>query len=162
MAYLQTQGEKAHTLQGWDESPTTFKYYCNDTVPLNKSKYQTHNHLVYSCKYHVIFCPKYRRKTCVGKTAQTLKKLILEKQEQYKYNVIEMEIMPDHVHLLIDVNPKDNVFEIVNKIKGYASFGLSKEFPVFRKPLWSPSKFISSVGAVTLDVVKKYIEDQKR
>jgi len=132
----------------------------NDTVLLNKSRYQTHNHLVYSCKYHVIFCPKYRKKILIGKTADKIKQLILEKQ--YKYNVIEMEIMPDHIHLLLDVNPKDDVFEIVNKIKGYASFGLSKEFSVFRKPLWSPSKFISSVSAVTLNVVKKYIEDQKK
>jgi putative transposase len=85
---------------------------------------------VYSCKYHVIFCHKYRRK-------------ILD------------------VHLLLDVNLKDNITEIVNKIKGYTSFGLSLEFSVFRKPFWSQSKFISSVGAVTLDVVKKYIEDQK-
>ncbi len=73
-----------------------------------------------------------------------------------------MEIMPDHLHLLLDINPKDNVTEIVNKIKGYTSFGLSQEFSVFKKPLWSPSKFISSVGAVTLDVVKKYIEEQKK
>lgn len=75
---------------------------------------------------------------------------------------MQMEIMPDHVHLLLDVNPKDDIFEIVGKIKGYTSFALSKEFPVFRKPLWSQSKFISSVGAVTLDVVKKYIEEQQK
>ena len=98
----------------------------------------------------------------VGKIADKIKQLILEKQEQYKYSVIEMEIMSDHVHLLLNVNPKDDVFEIVNKIKGYTSFGLSKEFSVFRKPFWSPSKFTSSVGAVTLDAVKKYIEKQKK
>ena len=73
-----------------------------------------------------------------------------------------MEIMPDHVHLLLDVNPKDDIFAIVGKIKGCTSFVLSKKFAVFGKPLWSPSKFISSVGAVTLDVVKKYIEDQQK
>ena len=116
---------------------------------------------MYSCKYHVIFCPKYRRKILVGKTAEKIKQLILEKQEQYKYNVLEIKIMPDHVHLLLDVNPKDNIVEIINKIKGYTSFGLNLEFSVFRKPFWSQSKFISSVGAVTLDVVKKYIEEQK-
>ena len=116
---------------------------------------------MYSCKYHVIFCPKYRRKILVGKTAEKIKQLILEKQEQYKYNVLGMEIMPDHVHLLLDVNPKDNIVEIINKIKGYTSFGLNLEFSVFRKHFWSQSKFISSVGAVTLDVVKKYIEEQK-
>lgn len=87
--------------------------------------------------------------------------MILEKQLQYNYAVMEMEVMPDHVHLLLDANPKDDIVDIINMIKGYTSFALSREFRVFRKPLWAPSKFISSVGAVTLDVVKKYIEGQK-
>lgn len=98
----------------------------------------------------------------IGKTVDIIKQLILEKQEQYKHNVIETDIMPNHVRLLFDVNPKDDVSEIVDKIKGFTSFGISKEFSVFGKPLWSPSKFISSVGAVTLDFVKKYIEGQKK
>lgn len=124
-------------------------------------KYQTRNHLVYSCKYHVIFYPKYRRKILVGKTAERIKELILEKQSQCKYQIIEMEVMPDHVHLLLDVSPKDDIMHIVDMIKGYTSFVLNREFGVFKKPLWAPSKFISSVGAVTLDVIKKYIENQK-
>lgn len=73
-----------------------------------------------------------------------------------------MKTMPDHVHLLLDVDPKDGVFEIVNRIRGYTSFGLSREFPVSGKPVWSPSKFILPVGAVRPDAVKKYIGDQKR
>lgn len=109
----------------------------------------------------VIFYPKYRRKILVGKTAERIKELILEKQSQCKYQIIEMEVMPDHVHLLLDVSPKDDIMHIVDMIKGYTSFVLNREFGVFKKPLWAPSKFISSVGAVTLDVVKKYIENQK-
>jgi len=124
-------------------------------------QYQSTNHLVYSCKYHVIFCPKYRKKILVGKTDERIKELILEKQTQYKYTVVEMEVMPDHIHLLLDVNPKDDIVNTINMIKGYTSFALRREFGVFRKPLWAPSKFISSVGAVTLQTVKKYIENQR-
>lgn len=69
--------------------------------------------------------------------------------------------MPDHVHPLLDVSPKEDIMHITDMIKGHASFMLGKEFGVFRKPLWAPSKFVSSVGAVTLDVVKRYIEGQK-
>lgn len=92
--------------------------------------------------------------------------LIVEKQEQYGYEVIEMEVMSDHVHLLLDIHPKNSVENIVNMIKGYTSFKLRKEFPILKTKLWkghlwTTSKFISSVGAVTLDVVKKYIEEQK-
>jgi putative transposase len=78
--------------------------------------------------------------------------------------VLEIEVMPDHVHLLIDVNPRIGVYNAVNGIKGYTSHVLREEFPELRRKLptlWTHSKFISSVGAVTLDVVKKYIEEQK-
>lgn len=131
----------------------------------NKNKkYKSSKHLVFSCQYHVIFCPKYRRKVLTGKIAERLKELILEKQEVFQYEILDMEVMPDHVHLLIDVDPKIGVYSVVSKIKGYTSKQLRDEFPELKKKLptlWTLSKFISSVGSVTLDVVKKYIEEQK-
>lgn len=131
----------------------------------NKNKiYNTDNHIVYSCQYHVVFCPKYRRSVLVDGIDTRLKELIVNKQEEYKYKVLDMEVMPNHVHLLLDVNPKVGIFTIVNNIKGYTSHELRKEFPSLKKrlpTLWTQSKFISSVGAVTLEVVKKYIENQK-
>ena len=131
----------------------------------NKSKEYHHgNHLVYSCQYHVVFCPKYRRKVLEGDIDKRLKELILEKQKEYGYEILDMEVMPDHVHLLIDTSPIIGIFTIVNKIKGYTSHELRKEFPSLKSrlpTLWTQSKFISSVGAVTLEVVKRYIEEQK-
>lgn len=131
----------------------------------NKNKkYKSSKHLVFSCQYHVIFCPKYRRKVLTGRVAERLKELILEKQEEFQYEILDMEVMPDHVHLLIDVDPKIGVYTVVSKIKGYTSKQLREEFPELKKKLptlWTLSKFISSVGSVTLDVVKKYIEEQK-
>jgi putative transposase len=93
-----------------------------------------------------------------------LKEIILEKQDDFQYEVLDMEVMPDHVHLLIDVDPKVGVYSVVSKIKGYTSKQLRSEFPMLKSrlpTLWTLSKFISSVGSVTLDVVKKYIEEQK-
>lgn len=131
----------------------------------NKEKEYHHEpHLVYSCQYHVIFCPKYRREVLINGIDARLKELILEKQSEYQYKILEMEVMPDHVHLLIDVNPKVGVYYVVNRIKGYTSHVLREEFPVLRRKLptlWTHSKFISSVGSVTLEVVKRYIEEQK-
>ena len=131
----------------------------------NKNKkYKSSKHSVFSCQYHVIFCPKYRRKVLTGKIAERLKELIIEKQEEFQYEILDMEVMPDHVHLLIDVDPKIGVYSVVSKIKGYTSKQLREEFPELKKKLptlWTLSKFISSVGSVTLDVVKKYIEEQK-
>lgn len=127
-------------------------------------KYRSDKNLVYSCQYHVIFCPKYRRAVLTNKVAKRLRELILEKQVEYEYEIYELEILPDHVHLLIDINPKIGVYTTTNKIKGYTSRILRDEFSTLKSKLpslWTRSKFISSVGAVTLEVVKQYIQEQK-
>jgi putative transposase len=126
--------------------------------------YHTDHSIVYSCQYHVIFCPKYRRKVLTGAIVETMKALVLEKQAEYGYTVIEMEVMPDHVHLLLDVDPRVGVNSVIAKIKGYTSHELRRRFPYLKKrlpTLWTRSKFISTVGSVTLEVVQSYIEDQK-
>ena len=73
--------------------------------------------IVYSCKYHVVFCPKSRRKVLVPPIDDRIKELIPEIQAEYGYAVIEMEVMPDHVHLLLDVDPRFGVDSVVRKIK---------------------------------------------
>ena len=131
----------------------------------NRSKkYHSDGRMIYSCQYHVIFCPKYRRAVLEGEISERLKQLILDKEKEYGYEILEMEIMPDHVHLLLDIDPKKGIVTVVNMIKGYTSHELRKEFPTLKSrlpTLWTHSKFISSVGSVTLEVVKKYIEGQK-
>lgn len=130
----------------------------------SSKKYHSDGRMIYSCQYHVIFCPKYRRSVLEGDINIRLKQLILEKQKEYGYEVLDVEVMPDHVHLLLDIDPKKGVVTAVNMIKGYTSHELRKEFPALKSrlpTLWTRSKFISSVGSVTLEVVKKYIEGQK-
>ncbi len=126
--------------------------------------YHTDHSIVYSCQYHVVFCPKYRRKVLTDAIAARLKELVLSKQAEYGYAVIEMDVLPDHVHLLLDVDPRVGINVVVGKIKGFTSHELRNEFPWLKKrlpTLWTRSKFISTVGAVTLDVVQQYIENQK-
>ena len=126
--------------------------------------YHTDHGIVYSCQYHIIWCPKYRRKVLINGVDARLKELILEKQSEYGYLVIEMEVMADHVHLLLDVDPRIGVVDVVGKLKGFTSYQLRTEFPWLEKripTLWTRSKFISTVGSVTLEVVQKYIEEQK-
>ncbi len=131
--------------------------------------YHTDHSIVYSCQYHEIFCPKHRRPVLSDAVAARMKERVLEKQEEYGYPVMEMEVMPrhtcrDHVHLLLDVDPRVGVHHLVAKIKGNTSYQLRTEFPWRKKrlpTLWTRSKFISTLGAVTLDVVQQYIADQK-
>lgn len=126
--------------------------------------YHTDHAVVYSCQYHVIWCPKYRRPVLNEAVRARLQELIVQKQGEYGYKVIEMQLMPDHVHLLIDVDPRVGVNKVVGKIKGYTSRTLRHEMPWLKKrlpTLWTRSRFISSVGSVTLEVVHQYIENQK-
>ena len=128
------------------------------------NNFRSNRHITYSCKYHVIFCSKYRRSVLVDGVDKRLKSIIKDVIFETRSNLIELEIMPDHVHLLIDSNPKIGIYNQINKIKGFTSHELRKEFPSLKKRLpclWTRSKFISTVGSVSLEVVKKYIENQK-
>lgn len=126
--------------------------------------YHSSNNIVYSCKYHVIWCPKYRRKVLVNGVDVRLKELIQSISEEYSFEVLEMEIMPDHVHLLVDVNPQFGINKVVKTIKGKTSSILRDEFPWLKTKLptlWTNSYFVTTVGSARLDVVKKYIQSQK-
>lgn len=127
-------------------------------------EYHMSSHLTYSCQYHVVFCPKYRRKVLTNDIVPRLKELFIEISKRYGFTIVEMEVMPDHVHLLIDCNPRFGIMEAVRKLKGTTSNILRNEFPELKRKipsLWTRSAFISTVGSVSLDVVKQYIEDQK-
>lgn len=84
-------------------------------------KYKSNNNVVYSCKYHVVWCPKYRRKVLINGIDVRLKSLIQEVCNEYHIDIIEMEIMPDHVHLLIEVDPQFGIHKAIKRIKGRTS-----------------------------------------
>ena len=120
--------------------------------------------MTYSCKYHVVFCPKYRRPVLVDGVDDSLKELIKETCNQLNVEIIEMEIMPDHVHLLMEVDPQYGIHKAVKRIKGYSSRVLRQEFSWLKSripTLWTNSYFVSTVGGAPLSVIKQYIEDQK-
>jgi putative transposase len=70
--------------------------------------YHSDGRMIYipGCQHHIVFSPKYRRNVLIGDIEKRLKELITEKQEQYEYKILDMEIMPDHTHLLLDIYPK--------------------------------------------------------
>ena len=128
-----------------------------------KRDYRTTNKTIHSCQYHVIWCTKYRRKVLDTQIQGRLKQLINEKQDEYGYQIREVETQSEHVHLLIEIPPTNSVDKIVGKIKGYTSKVLREEYPSLKSrlpSLWTRSKFVSSCGGVTLQVIKDYIESQ--
>ncbi|MGH9918222.1 MAG: IS200/IS605 family transposase [Nitrososphaerales archaeon] len=125
--------------------------------------YRSTNKTVYSAKYHVIWCPKYRRRVLVGRIESRLKELIFEVVAEAGGEVIEVEVMPDHVHLLVEVPPPVPLSKLVQKLKGRSARVLRTEFPALgRLPaLWSPSWFVSPVGGALLEVVRRCVENQE-
>ena len=129
-----------------------------------KKEYKHSSHLVYSCQYHIVFCPKYRRKVLTEEIAKRAKELFTQIAEENGFDILDMEIMSDHVHILIDCNPRFSVEHVVKLLKGKSSRILRDEFPELKRKLptlWTRAAFISSVGAVSLSVVQQYIENQK-
>lgn len=127
-------------------------------------EYKSNNNIVYSCKYHVVFCPKYRRKVLVGEIETRFKELVQEICTEFNIDLLEMEVMPDHVHLLLEVDPQFGIHKAIKTIKGKTSRILRSEFKSLttRIPsLWTNSYFVSTVGGAPLSIIKQYMESQK-
>ena len=125
---------------------------------------KTNNNVVYSCKYHVVWCPKYRRKVLVDGVDERLKEIAQAVAEEMRFEIIEMEVLPDHVHMLVEVDPQLGIHKAVKRIKGRSSHDLREEFPWLRRrlpSLWTNSYFVSTVGGAPLAAARRYIEDQK-
>ncbi len=128
-------------------------------------KSKTNHNIVYSCKYHVVWCPKYRRSVLINGVDTRLKELIQDTCDKLRVDLIEMEVMPDHVHLLIEVDPQFGVHKAIKRIKGYSSRVLRQEYQWLRSrlpTLWTNSYFVASVGGAPLTIIKQYIENQKK
>ena len=126
--------------------------------------YKSNRNVLYSCKYHVVWCPKYRRKVLVDGVDARLKELIQTICADINADIIEIEIMPDHVYLLIEVDPQYGINKAVRHIKGTASHILRTEFPWLKSrlpTLGTNSYFVSTVGGAPLEIIKQYIEEQK-
>ncbi|MYA57171.1 IS200/IS605 family transposase [Candidatus Poribacteria bacterium] len=126
-------------------------------------RYKSSRHAIFACDYHIIWVTKYRRQILTSVIQERLKEIIMEKQEDYNYEVTALEIMPEHVHLLVSIHPQYSVTDVVGKIKGYSSLILRREFFGLKRirSLWTSSKFIASTGGVTLETLKEYVEGQK-
>jgi putative transposase len=126
--------------------------------------YKSNRYVFYTYHYHVVWCPKYRRKV-LGQAIETrLKEIIGQVCQEHQAEVEELEVMPDHVHLLVSVDPQFGVHRLVKLIKGRSSRLLRQEFPVLKRKLptlWTNSYFVGTTSGAPLSIIKQYIEQQK-
>ena len=122
-------------------------------------------HTQYDLQYHVVWITKYRRKILNGKIAERLKVLLMQGCSAKGITIIKGKIKSDHVHLLISVNPTLSVAQIMQYLKGRSSKKLQEEFTTLRKQfwgqhMWATGYFCRTVGTVTDEIIKEYIENQ--
>ncbi len=122
-------------------------------------------HAKHFITYHFVWIPKYRRDILTGKVAERLKEMLKEYSEEIGCEVIALEVTPDHVHVFLQAKPNLSPAQIVNHLKGKTARKLLQEFPELRSKmahgrLWSRSYFVTSVGYITDEIVKHYVETQ--
>ncbi|MEV0590930.1 IS200/IS605 family transposase [Nonomuraea cavernae] len=120
--------------------------------------------IAFQCAFHVVWCPKFRRRVLGGRVGERLEQLIREVIEEKGAWLVELDVMLDHVHLLVEVDPRFGIHKLVKAIKARTSRLLREEFPELRSKLptlWTHSYFVATVGGAPLDVVERYVESQK-
>jgi len=126
---------------------------------------KSNNTVVYACKYHVVWCPKYRRAVLVSGVDVRLTAIIQSVCTESDAEILALEVMPAHVQLLVEVDPQDGMHRLVRAIKGRSSRLLRQEYPWLKSrlpTLWTNSSFVSTVGGAPLEVITHYIDKQKR
>lgn len=125
---------------------------------------RSNSDIVFQCAYHVVWCSKYRRGVIGGGMEQRLRELIREVVDEKGAWLVELETMPDQVHLVVEVDPQYGIHRLVKSIKGRSSRALRGEFPWLRSrlpTLWTNSYFVATVGAAPLSAIERYVEQQK-
>lgn len=128
---------------------------------LTQADYNTHNHVKFLVNYHFVFIPKRRRKVLTGAIATRTRQIFAELAIEKGWDILALEVAPDHIHLFISVKPTDTPLLIIKAFKGRSSRYLRQEFPELLKlpSLWTSSYFVSTAGNISSESVRKYIED---
>jgi putative transposase len=126
-------------------------------------EYRHEGNAVSLLNYHFVFVPKRRKKVLVGAIAERLEQVIYDVCNENRWKIVALEIMPDHVHLLINAKPTDSPSLMMNRFKGRASHFLRKEFPELLKlpTLWTPTYFVSTADNICTETVFRYIAQQR-
>lgn len=136
-------------------------------MSLKNTQNKTTSHSKYNINYHIIFCPKYRHSIFKGELEQELSKCFKVICHNYGYNLIEQEIMPDHVHLFVSAPPTIAPVDIVRKLKSISAnwifqvFSTLKQSKFWGSGLWSRGYYIGTAGTVSAETIQKYIQNQK-
>ncbi len=132
---------------------------------MSSPRWKTSRTAVFNLSYHLIWCPKYRRKVLIGDIKDRLIELIYEKANELEIEIVEANIQPDHVHLFVRTKPIQSPQSVVGQFKGYTSRILRKEFLSLKSrlpTLWTRAYYVDSVGKLNEYTIRKYIQEQDK
>ena len=129
------------------------------------SDYNHLNHTTWDCKYHIVFIPKYRRKTLFGQLRRQLGGVLHELAARKECKIEAGHMMPDHVHMLLSVPPKYSISQVIGFLKGKSSIWIAQRFDGKSKnftgaKFWARGYFVSTVGRDE-ELIRRYIRDQE-
>lgn len=131
------------------------------------NEYKSLSHCKYLVQYHLVWCPKFRYNVLKGNVEEALKKILVEICTRYEYEILELEVMSEHIHIFISAKPTIAPTDIVRTLKSITAIQLFKEFPALKKfysrcgSLWSKGYFVSTIGKVSAETIQRYIQEQK-
>jgi len=127
-------------------------------------EYKHSRNQVYLINYHLIWCPKRRKKVLVGKIVKRLEEILIQVAKEKGVDILALQIMPDHLHLFVSCYPQLAIHKLIKSFKGRSSNILRKEFPELLKlpSLWTHSYFVSTAGNVSNKTIQKYIAMQSK
>lgn len=131
---------------------------------MGQRKPRRNANIVHDCTYHAVWATKYRRSVITPEVERRFKEVALETCTEIGAEILEFETMPDHVHLLLKVDPQFGIAKAIKRIKGRTSHHLRAEFPHLRSripTLWTNSYFVATTGGASIETIKRYIENQK-
>lgn len=147
---------------------------------MDTDQVRSNGNVAFRCWYHVVWCPKYRRPVITsadpavdnpplagdpGPVDVRLAGIIRDVAAETGSLISEIETMPDHVHLLVSVDPQYGIAKFIRQCKGRSSRLLRQEFPSLKRripTLWTNSYFVATVGGAPLSIIKQYVADQRR
>ena len=118
---------------------------------------------VFNINYHIVWSTKYRRKVLNTDIERRLKEILIDVGKQKGFEIAEIEVgMKDHVHVFVSAIPKISISYIAKMMKGISGRLLLKEFPEISKELWNPSYYVETIGSISEETIRQYIQNQEK